>query len=95
MSKHETSPGGERFQTMAVRLATYLYLLDIDEWDDLPPNFQAFFSHLTYRDIVAPLVRADYKAFLSKESKFKSAAQIAQKYSIHIDCLRRIVKAGR
>lgn len=91
----DKQPGGERFKKMAVRLATHLSLMDIDEWEDLPPHFQAFFINLNYRDIVAPLVRYDYKCFKSGESKFNSAAQIALKYGIHKDCLARIIKSGR
>lgn len=91
MLKNDKRPGGEQFKKMAVRLATYLYLLDIDEWDDLPPNFKCFFENLKYRDIVGPLVRADHKAFKSGDTRFKSCAQIAIKYRITEQSLLRIV----
>lgn len=91
MLKNDTHPGGEQFKKMAVRLATYLYLLDIDEWDDLPVNFRRFFEHLKYRDIIGPLVRADHKAFKSGDTRFKSCAQIAIKYGITEQSLLRII----
>lgn len=80
------------FQKWAVRLATYLYVLDCDEWNDIPPNFRAFFERLTYRDIVGPLIRADYRDFKEGVSRFKSASQIAQKYGVTKTALCRVVK---
>jgi|JI7StandDraft_1071085.scaffolds.fasta_scaffold108254_4 hypothetical protein len=89
--KQDQQPGGECFKKWAVRLATYLQLLDIDEWDDLPPHFQCFFSQLKYNDIIGPLVRADYKSFKLGESKFNTASQIAVRYGITEYRLLRIV----
>lgn len=93
--KQDQQPGGECFKKWAVRLATYLQLLDIDEWDDIPPHFQCFFMNLKYRDIIGPLVRADYKSFKLGESKFKTASQIAIRYGITEQSLLRLVKALR
>ena len=93
--KQDQQPGGECFKKWAVRLATYLQLLDMDEWDDLPPHFQCFFMNLKYNDIIGPLVRADYKLMKQGESKFKTASQIALRYGIHKDTLARLIKAGR
>jgi hypothetical protein len=85
-------PDGPLFRKWAVRLATYLHLLDVDEWEDIPPHFRSFFECLTYRDIVGPLVRADYRDFKAGTSKFKSAAQIAMKYAVSEYALHRMVK---
>lgn len=95
LKNNDKKPGGEKFKKQAVKLATYLYLLDIDEWEDLPPNFKCFFEHLSYREIIAPLVRADYKAFKTGDARFKSASQIAIKYGVTYQSFLRIINSSR